>query len=451
MFFLNPYDADLDISKKDDKRLFMEGCKGIPGFEFNGERDEIVKFQKLLKVDLDDCRLSETLEIATKWKAGVRNPETMPDIFKNNGIKRGMVKDHVDLIWATTDHDPANTPKFFKIIGGADIPSDLDEMEKIRNKRRLKHVMLGKKLWNSFTADYKIRLSTDAAKWTVQTNPDGVLLFDHIMRDVNPSTMVGLHNLKDELEAKTIKDFPCESVKEYNTWFSDKREEIRKCEGGVKYEEYMRNLFKGYLAGSNEDFISAIKDEKQKWLTGRLDDKYEWTDLRELATITYNNSVACGDWATDASAKNEDPAGKENADDNQKFLALLTSTIQDLKAKEPAKDGRRGATRQSGAEQSWKFVNKNGSKTCVRENRKGIERTWYWCTKDCHTAHMWCPRENCRSKAEHAKFVAEKENRGDASEKAAANKHNDDFRIALAAMVSAENFKVLEEQFLKKC
>ena len=90
MFFLNPYDADLDISKKDDKRLFMEGCKGIPGFEFNGERDEIVKFQKLLKVDLDDCRLSETLEIATKWKAGVRNPETLPDIFKNNGIKQAL-------------------------------------------------------------------------------------------------------------------------------------------------------------------------------------------------------------------------------------------------------------------------------------------------------------------------------------------------------------------------
>ena len=213
----------------------------------------------------------------------------------------------------------------------------------------------------------------------------------------------------------------------------------------------MRNLFKGYLAGSNKDFISAIKDEKQKWLTGRLDKKYEWTDLRELATITYNNSVACGDWATYASAKSEDPAGKENADDNQKFLALLTSAIQDLKAKEPAKDRRRGPTRQSGAEQSWKFVNKNGSKTCVRENRKGIERTWYWCTKDCHTAPMWCPRENCRSKAEHAKFVAKKENRGDTGKKAAANKNNDDFRIALAAMVSAEHFKVLEEQFLKNC
>ena len=98
IFLLNPYDADLDISKKDDKRLFLDGCKGIPGFEFNGERNEIGKFQKLLKVDLDDCRLGETLEIATNWKAGVRNPETIPDIFRNNGIKLGKIKDHVDLI-----------------------------------------------------------------------------------------------------------------------------------------------------------------------------------------------------------------------------------------------------------------------------------------------------------------------------------------------------------------
>ena len=30
-------------------------------------------------------------------------------------------------------------------------------------------------------------------------------------------------------------------------------------------------------------------------------------------------------------------------------------------------------------------------------------------------------------------------------------KDNEDFKIALAVMVSAENFKVLEEQFLKNC
>ena len=46
--------------------------------------------------------------------------------------------------------------------------------------------------------------------------------------------------------------------------------------------------------------------------------------------------------------------------------------------------------------------------------------------------------------------MSEKENRGDKGEKDS-GKDNDDFRIVLAAMVSAENFKVLEEQFLKKC
>ena len=28
-FILNPYSADLDLSDKDDRKLFQEGCKGF--------------------------------------------------------------------------------------------------------------------------------------------------------------------------------------------------------------------------------------------------------------------------------------------------------------------------------------------------------------------------------------------------------------------------------------
>ena len=51
MFLSNPYNAKLGISKKDDK-IFLDMCKGIPGFKFNGESNKLGKFLKLLKVDL---------------------------------------------------------------------------------------------------------------------------------------------------------------------------------------------------------------------------------------------------------------------------------------------------------------------------------------------------------------------------------------------------------------
>ena len=98
MFLLNPYDADLDISNKDDKKLFLETYKGIPEFEFGGEKNKIIEFLKLLKVGLDNCQLSETFSIATKWTASDRNPCTVADILKKISLKSELVKIHTDLV-----------------------------------------------------------------------------------------------------------------------------------------------------------------------------------------------------------------------------------------------------------------------------------------------------------------------------------------------------------------
>ena len=106
---------------------------------------------------------------------------------------------------------------------------------------------------------------------------------------------------------------------------------------------------------------------------------------------------------------------------------------------------------------NWKTTNENGAKTCIRKNAKGFDREWYWCNKDVHSAPCWCPRKHCRSKADLKEYLKDRSsskenNSGNAGSGVQENvKENDDFKIALAAMVSAENFKLLEEQFLKNC
>ena len=53
-FLLNPYDADLDLSDKDDRKLFQEGSKGIKSTNkdecilFDGKKANFNKFSKII-------------------------------------------------------------------------------------------------------------------------------------------------------------------------------------------------------------------------------------------------------------------------------------------------------------------------------------------------------------------------------------------------------------------
>ena len=447
MFYLNPYDADLDLSDKEDRRLFLEACKGLPDFEFGGERNKISEFLKLLEVEMSDKRLLKTLDISMEWKGTCRNPTKIQNLLENDNIKMSEVESHMTLIWSESDYEIADTSKFFRNFTVD--PSSLVELEKIRNKQRLKHVILGKKVWNTLSSAYKVELSADSADWTKKNNTDGVLLLTHILKDVKPSTTVGLNNLKDELESKKLTDFEGESVKVYNKWFSGKRDEIRKAEGGSSYNEYIRNIFKAYLSASNADFKMSINDEKRKWVTGRLDASYEWTDLRNFALVSYNNLEASGEWGPTTSRVPD----KENQDPMEgKFLAFLTKVLGD---KAPTHNNVVKTPGTEAPPRGWKLLNKTGAKTCKMPNYKGVLREWYWCHSDCHDQPCWCPRKKCRNKAEYAKFMEDRKQNGQSGPSQTAQgsggdlKSNEDFRIALSAMISDENMKALEEQFLK--
>ena len=67
---------------------------------------------------------------------------------------------------------------------------------------------------------------------------------------------------------------------------------------------------------------------------------------------------------------------------------------------------------------------------------------------------MWCGCKNCRNRADHAKFMTKKRG-GDTSDNSSGNgneskiKTTDIFKIALAAMLSEEDFAALDGQSLK--
>ena len=78
-------------------------------------------------------------------------------------------------MWEDTDFG-ANTPKYFKDFGTP--PTDRATLDALRHKQRQKHVMLGKKVWNSLSSKFKIEITGSKEEFSRKNEIDGPLLWD---------------------------------------------------------------------------------------------------------------------------------------------------------------------------------------------------------------------------------------------------------------------------------
>ena len=220
-FLLNPYDACLDLSSKDDRKLYHDACKGLTDNKFDGKKENFNDFIKLIENEFQKTRVMEALEITTEWDISASDTEDqkMPtaegtiNSFRSKQLTKEEVLAHVELVWPPTPHGTA-TPRYFKRFTSS--PTTTDELEKERNQRRLKHVMMGWKLWNSLTASFQIELMGGKPEFERNNECDGPLLWDYIRRRVNPSTTVGASKLKEMIETKTLSNFNHDVLK-YDT------------------------------------------------------------------------------------------------------------------------------------------------------------------------------------------------------------------------------------------
>ena len=452
-FLINPYDADLNLGDKDDRKLFKDGCSGLKVDLFDGKKENYVNFTKLLENELESVRLMECLNIPTEWVAGgtiaarrVPILQSKIDTFQSNLCTKDQLSAYCELVWSQSSL--GDTTRLFDVFDTA--PTSTVELEALRNKRRLKHVMLGAKLWSSLTSDFKIEIQGDQAEFKVGHEYDGPKLWDYIRRRVNPTTTVGASRLKDMIESAKLSDFSNDVVR-FNTWFQDTRMNIIKEEGDGYYNEYLRSLFKAYLECGNSEFVEAVKDEKRKWTQGKLPSNYSYRELLDLGRLTYNNLSEDGDWKLlESKPKGND--NNSNPTDQKNFLALATELISNLK------NSNRGSAdddkKENGGRRTylpWRFDNPEGATT--KEVRGIVMR---WCSNDCHPRPMWCGRKNCLNKAEYASKMQEarssedkKDNgKSQITENKPMNKVSNDFKIALAAMCSNEDYALLEKQFL---
>ena len=108
------------------------------------------------------------------------------NILDKKGLDIENIFKQVNLVWASTEFGAAadKTPEYFKIFKVK--PADEGELFEVRNQRLLKHVMLGKLLWNSLTPEFQLELLAEEDDFKRDEENDGLLLWKKILQKVNP-------------------------------------------------------------------------------------------------------------------------------------------------------------------------------------------------------------------------------------------------------------------------
>ena len=190
-------------------------------------------------------------------------------------------------------------------------------------------------------------------------------------------------------------------------------------------------------------------------MQGKLPPTYDHKDLLELGRVTFNH-ISHDDegWITNDSNAYQN-AVKGAPSDEKNFLALATELISSFKKNNGSGSTFGGKGGSDGKESylPWSFENPKELKTT--EVKGTIMR---WCTNDYHPQPMWYGRKTCLNKAEFTRKMEESQKKGwkfEPSQEGKTGKSTDykptsEFKIALAAMCSEDDYELLEKQFFSK-
>ena len=197
---------------------------------------------------------------------------------------------------------------------------------------------------------------------------DGPTILWILLQTCNPSTRVGVSELKEDLRQATSAKFK-HDVRALTDYMSSKLRKIR--EKGQKHEDFHHDLFKALETVPNPDFAAHVRDEKRKWEIGGTKSSDQL--ILEVVTI-YNNAVASNRWET------KDPK-------DAKILALSTQIDQLMEAQSKLMALTSNSSQQQNNSQS-RNTQKSGDKVMSIDSWRmvkttpSIERdgkTWYWC------------------------------------------------------------------------
>lgn len=191
---------------------------------------------------------------------------------------------------------------------------------------------------------------------------DGATMFQLLIEKANPSTRVGVSNLKGLLRNTKAATFSY-NVGAMTDKMSATYNEIT--QRGSRHEDYVMDLFNALLFNKNKTFTDFIQRKKDAWDVGGV---VNADVLIRDAVVKYNNMIDDKEWKT------SEPG-------DAKIVALTTQlkALQDKFNAQSNGNGRGGGNPLSNQKKfddaipAWRFKKTLGAKV----DRNG--KTWHWC------------------------------------------------------------------------
>ena len=237
---------------------------------------------------------------------------------------------------------------------------------------RVRINMIGERIWNSLSSQGQSTLQNHAKKYLWKTNNgeqmyDGPTMLKILVTSVNPSSMVGVTNLKEKLRSVTLSGFQHNVVEMFDHQVRI-YQEIKQL--GKSHEDIVFDTFRALSSTTNSEFDSFVKDLKNYWETNDGQDTLTYEELVEKCTAKYNNLVHQKTW--------------KSVDVKDAKLVALATQVKSLEDKLSKRNNGAGGSDNSN---NGGKDNKNKSskiaewRTCktLGDSVKKDGTQWYWC------------------------------------------------------------------------
>ena len=361
-FNVNPYAGNINPNSRNGEKMFLTATKHRDESDrIKPNHQNAKQFLKMMEKDAgtfawgnitSNIRINaagDTLNLLKDYQT-----LTLDQVRRSNrntfSEQHAAYNDDLQPNAVVFNIDPANVPGDHQIFHA-----------------RVRINMIGLRIIGSLTTKGFDTLNLNKSLYTwVDANGqvyyDGCVILYLILQHCNPSTRVGVSDLKQTIRQCTVSKFNHNVIN-----MTDKMMEcMNEIESrNLTHEDMVLDLFTALLTGKNEEFNQLIRSEKSKWEMGEVD--HTPSDLVTLATLKYNNLVKQSLWT-------------KSSEKDDKMVALTTKISELEKKLDSKKTGGGGGNgnqdRSSNYDKvaTWRFKKNLGDHV---ENKDGKE--WWWC------------------------------------------------------------------------
>ena len=404
IFAVDPYNGNINPGNSEGAKLYMKATASMKEDDkFSINIDTSHKFLEAMTRDTNNFG----------WSSLVRNIQTGPNELKS------LLRDHKNITMADMKRQAYKTWGNHSAAFADQVPDnfDMEDIDPAQNNnhrapffRRVRSRMIAKRIVGYLnTSDYEVlKNKAHLLTWSRagQEEMDGPTILWILFQISNPSTRVGVAELKENLRSATSAKFQ-HNVKDLTDYMSKNYRDI--IDKNQTHEDYILDLFTSLETVPNPDFKLYISEERRAWELG--EDKDADTIIAEALTL-YHNKMKRKLWDVkdpkDAKILALTTKINELVEQQSKVLALATAKHDTFSTSGDKKNANRTL---SIAE--WRKV--KGAPMVQRD-----DKTWWWCPKHVLTGHYdglyvthkpedhdeWQQRKDARNKARNNGGVA---------------------------------------------